>query len=134
MKVVRALEMIIIASCLAMVGGCGQTADGAAIVNPTGSCGTRPDPGRVCYSGGGGTWIPDCQCPLSREYWRVYSLDGTTAFTLPRMDGYPAFQPACADDGDGLNGLVTRYQLCAPAMTAAAVNVVNSMAIPDAPS
>jgi len=116
---------------LALASGCGQ-GDGAAVVNPTGACGTRPDPGRVGYGGGGAIWVPDCQAPLLREYWRVDTMDGITAYTLPRMDGTTDFQPACADAADGLHDLVTRYDLCAPASDPAQVNLINTMALPDA--
>lgn len=116
------------ATCLVMAGGCGQAAGGDGVVNPTGSCGVHTDPA------GGSTRIPDCQAPFHREYWVVYLLEGTTtaAYTIPRMDGEPALQPACNDPGDDLHGLVTRYDLCAPAENAEQVAVVNDMAIAEA--
>jgi len=131
MKRRRQQGLLGLAVCLTLATGCGEK-DGAGVINPTGSCGTRPDPGRVGYGGGGATWVPDCQAPLLREYWRVDTMDGITAYTLPRMDGAPAFQPACADDTDALHELVTRYDLCAPAQSEQQVNIVNSLALADA--
>jgi hypothetical protein len=115
------------------VVGSASTADRAdAVVNPTGSCGTLADPGRIGYGGGGGTWVPDCQNPLRREYWRVGTTDGKSAHTLPRLDGTPQLQPACADANDVLHSLVERYALCAAADSEAKVNLVNNMELADA--
>ena len=95
-------------------------------------CSTRSDTGRVGYGAGDATWVPDCQNPLLREYWRVDTNDGKTAYTLPRMDGEPLLQPACGSDQDDLHHLVERYDLCAAAATDEQVKVINSIALGDA--
>jgi hypothetical protein len=115
---------------LALESGCGRAT--SSVVNPTGSCGTIPDPGRIGYGGGAGTWVPDCQNLLRREYWRVDTMDGKSAYTLPRLDGTPQLQPACADANDALHALVERYALCAAADSEAKVNLVNNMELADA--
>ena len=105
-----------------------------SIENPSGSCGTRVDRGREGYSapGAGQVWVPDCANPLNREYWRVSTVDGTTAFMLPRPDGEPYLQPACADPQHALADLVGRYHLCASAMSSEEVDLVNAMELADA--
>jgi hypothetical protein len=123
---VRSLLSII----LVLAMGCGRA--NRSVVNPTGSCGTRADPGRVGSDASSDTWVPDCQNPLLREYWRVKTTDGTSAYTIPRLDGTPQLQPSCADANDALHALVERYALCAAADSEAKVNLVNNMELADA--
>ena len=70
--------------------GCGQS----DINNPTGMCGTRSDGARAGYHAPAENdiWVPDCQNPLAREYWRVFSQDGGTGYVIPRPDGTPELQ------------------------------------------
>lgn len=103
------------------------------IPNPTGSCEAPNDGGRAGYHApGDSTWLPDCQNPLRREYWRVFATTQTSAYTIPRLDGEPRLQPACADAADALAPLVARYGLCASAMTQEQVTRINDMAPVDA--
>ncbi len=54
--------------------GCGHH----EITNPSGTCGTRSNGSRAGYAFSGDTWVPDCQSPLLREYWRTFSSSGAT--------------------------------------------------------
>jgi hypothetical protein len=96
------------------------------IQNPSGSCGTREGGGRPGYhSPGGSTWVPDCQNELLREYWRVFSDEGTSAYMIPRPDGAAEIQPVCADASHELRPLVDRYGLC---VAAGGIDQVNPFA------
>jgi hypothetical protein len=106
---------------------------GEEIANPTGSCTAPGDGGRAGYHApGDSTWLPDCQNPLRREYWRVFAVTAASAYTIPRIDGEPRLQPACADATHALASLVQRYGLCASAMSQEEVQRVNDMAPIDA--
>ena len=116
-----------VALCL---GGCAQS----GFANPSGTCGTRSDGGRAGYQapGPGDRWVPDCQNPLQREYWRAFSQDGDTAYVIPRPDGAPELSTPCTDADHGLHPVVVRYQLCAAAESAAQVDVINHIDLSDA--
>jgi hypothetical protein len=126
----------VLSGVLAVGLGCdraGSSIVATLVVNPTGSCGTIPDPGRIGPSSDGtDVLVPDCQNPLRRNYWRVRTLDGRHAWTVPRMDGDPRLQPICADANDPLHPLVERYDLCAPADSEGKVEIVNNMDLADA--
>jgi len=106
----------------------------AEIPNPTGSCSAPNDGGRAYYHvpGDDDTWLPDCQNPLRREYWRVFAVSAASAYTIPRIDGEPRLQRPCMDATDPIAPLVERYGLCASASNEAEVNRVNAMAPVDA--
>jgi hypothetical protein len=106
---------------------------GEDIPNPTGSCVAPNDGARAGYHApNGDTWLPDCENVLQREYWRVFAVSATSAYTIPRLDGEPRLQPACTDAAHALAVLADRYGLCASAMTTAEVDQVNDMAPVDA--
>jgi hypothetical protein len=131
--VARALLLSIIFAVTSGCGGPDSSIVGAVFVNPTGSCGTVPASGRIGFSGSGNSiFVPDCQNPLRRDYWRVRTLDGKHAWTVPRMDGEPRLEPACADANDPLHPLVERYDLCAPADSEGKVDTINNMELADA--
>lgn len=110
--------------------GCGQS----TIINPSGTCGTRPGEVRAGYHvpDKDDTWVPDCQNALAREYWRVYSKDGRTGYVVPRPDGAPQLMAPCADSQHELNPLVVRYQLCSAASRVEQVALINQIALSDA--
>ena len=104
-----------------------------SIDNPSGTCGTRAAQARPGYDAPGDvTWVPDCQLALAREYWRVYTEDGKTAFMLPRPDGAQELQAVCQDPAHALRPLVDRYLLCAAATDSSQVEIVNHIDLPDA--
>lgn len=101
--------------------------------NPSGSCTASGSGARAGYHAPGDSqWMPDCQNPLRREYWRVFLNSARSAYTIPRLDGEPALQPACRDAGHALAPLVQRYGLCAAAENAQQVARVNDLAPADA--
>ena len=118
-----------VAIVLVLTAACGPN-----ITNPSGTCGTRSSGGRIGYHApdGDDVWVPDCQNPLLREYWRAFSKDGQTAYLIPRPDGAPELQPVCTDPQHQLRGLVDRYLLCAAGMTADQVTVINRIDLADA--
>ena len=77
-------------------------------------------------------WVPDCQNPLLREYWRIFSSDGVSAYVIPRPDGAPYLGAACADMQDDLHALVVRYDLCSAAASAEQVSTINHIDLSDA--
>lgn len=104
------------------------------ITNPSGTCGTRSDGGRVGYHGPSANdqWVPDCQNPLLREYWRVFSQDGNTAYVIPRPDGAPELSTPCSDAYHDLHAVVVRYELCSFAESEEQVNIINHIELSDA--
>jgi hypothetical protein len=120
------LALLMIATA---VSGCGL----GQLPNPSGTCGSRTDGGRAGYHAPGDTqWLPDCQAPLRREYWRVFSEDGKIGYIIPRPDGAPELSPVCGDPGHELRDLVLKHALCEAASSPAAVEAVNSIPAADA--
>ena len=76
--------------------------------------------------------MPDCKNLLLREYWRVFSQDGSGAYVIPRPDGAPYLSTPCADAQDELHATVVRYELCSAASTAEQVAIVNHIELSDA--
>lgn len=130
-----------LALALAGFGGCsadgvaeeGQTPAAFVVVNPTGACGTRTDAARAGYhSPAGAPWVPDCQAPLRREYWRVFATDADHGYTMPRLDGVSLLAPVCRDSEHPLRAIVDTYGLCDAARTPEDVARVNHLLIADA--
>jgi hypothetical protein len=116
--------------CL-VAAGCG----GAAIENPTGDCEVPGTGDIACYSHAapGDQWMPDCDHPLDRYYWRVFAQGGpddATAYLMPRPDAAGLTWGTC--DDPELGPLFDRYHLCDPVLDAAGVEAVNAMALDDA--
>jgi hypothetical protein len=103
------------------------------IRNPSGACGVRTDGSRAGYHNAAGTmWVPDCQNPLQREYWRVFVKDGSQAFIIPRPDGAPELRAICADPRHELRSIADRYMLCTVVASNEHVRLVNTMSLSDA--
>lgn len=104
-----------------------------AITNPTGACTAEDNGARRGYHSParGDVWLPDCELPLEREYWRVFAVSATSAYVMPRPDGAPALAAVCADSEHELHALVEKYALCEPA-TGATVELVNDLSPADA--
>lgn len=121
-------------ACGGTIPDSSNTEGGAIIIeNPTGDC-AAPDSGaRAYYHDPGDTkWLPDCQNPLAREYWRVFAKTAESAYLIPRADGAPGLQPACADEDHPLHSIVKKYPLCEMASSRAEVDRVNSLPPADA--
>lgn len=106
---------------------------GLSVTNPTGTC-TAPDDGsRAGYSSTTSdyVWLPDCNAPLSREYWRVFASSETSSAVLPRPDGAPQLAAPCSDSAHPLHALVGKYALCQPA-TSETIAIVNDILPADA--
>ena len=103
---------------------------GVGIENPTGTCEPDGDGSRLCYSAPApaDTYLPDCDAPLAREYWRVFAVSSESAYIIPRPDGASAVAEACAGDDADLVALLDRYTLCG----SVDVEQVNDMALADA--
>jgi hypothetical protein len=123
------LDLLAASLAVTLVSGCGL----GQLPNPSGSCGSRKDGGRAGYHApGDGQWLPDCQAPLAREYWRVFSEDGRVGYIIPRPDGAPELGAVCGDPGHELRSIVDEHALCQAASSAAAVEAVNSIPPADA--
>ena len=102
------------------------------IENPTGTCEPDDDGGRVCYHapGADSQYLPHCDAPLEREYWRVFAMEddtGVSAYMIPRPDGSTPLAELCAAGGHA--ELLDRYTLCDASVD---VDLVNAMDPADA--
>lgn len=106
----------------------------AVATNPTGTCqpkdnaknnGARP---KYHSPGAGDTYLPDCNAPLNREYWRVFAKSGGSAYVIPRMDafGVAAKYGMCTGDNE-LSSFFKKYGLCKESLDSADVEVLNNM-------
>lgn len=93
----------------ALLVGCFEKVD-----NPTGDCRPADDGGRACVHAParGDTYLPDCQAPLEREYWRVFAQSSTSAYILPRPDAAGLTYGICDGDDAALAALFDRNGLC----------------------
>jgi hypothetical protein len=111
---------------------------GAGATNPTGDCEATGTGDIACYSvsEAGDVWMPDCEHPLDRAYWRVHarrSDDGeVTAYLLPRPDGAGAAFGVCDGPDAALAALFDGWGLCAPTLDAAGVARINALPLDDA--
>ncbi len=113
---------------LPALAGCGMLS--SAVVNPTGVCMPDTDGSRECYSvaDDAATYLPDCDGPLKREYWRVYAESEQLAYVIPRPDGMGLEFEICGG-GDELAELFERNGLCTESGDP---NVLNHMRAVDA--
>jgi hypothetical protein len=103
------------------------------IVNPSGNCQASGDGSRAGYhSAAGSTWLPDCENPLRREYWRVFAQTKDSAYVIPRPDGAPELAPACNAPDHELGQIVQRQALCHSAESSEQVERVNDIPPADA--
>ena len=101
------------------------------VQNPTGSCEAADSGARSCYHAPAATetYLPHCDAPLERELWRVFAIDETTAYMIPRPDATGLTFGFCAGDDAELADLFDRNGLC---VEIADPSVVNSMTLADA--
>ena len=127
---------LVVVLALGSLGGCDLAAQllGPHFtgINPTGDCTAAVNGSRAGYAMSSDAWVPDCQNPLKREYWRVFADDAGTAYVIPRPDGDPGLGAPCSDSTQPLALLVKRYDLCASATDEAQVDTVNHMQLADA--
>ena len=104
-----------------------------SIRNPTGNCVAPDDGGRAGYHDpGSSVWLPDCNNPLNREYWRVFATSESSAYVLPRPDGAPQIMDACLSLAEPMSTLVQKYKLCQPAPDQQTTDIINNMLPADA--
>eukprot|EP00747_Dinoflagellata_sp_TGD_P217951 gnl/TRDRNA2_/TRDRNA2_90272_c0_seq1.p1 gnl/TRDRNA2_/TRDRNA2_90272_c0~~gnl/TRDRNA2_/TRDRNA2_90272_c0_seq1.p1 ORF type:complete len:267 (+),score=34.59 gnl/TRDRNA2_/TRDRNA2_90272_c0_seq1:69-869(+) len=99
---------------LAMCLSVGMRSAAATVVNPTGDCQADTDGSRPGYHSvePGTTYLPDCTCPLTREYWRVFAMDETDAYIIPRPDGLGLQYGYCEGADAELAALFKANDLC----------------------
>lgn len=109
------------------------------IQNPTGSCSAPDDGSRPGYHYPmESQWIPDCQNPLNREYWRVFVDANGRVSISPRVSSdinapFPSpFQPVCQDPDHDLAPLVQAYALCSPTLSAEDLALQEQMSVTEA--
>jgi len=114
-------------------------ASSAVVANPTGTCqprdnakenGARP---KYHSPGASDTYLPDCNAPMNREYWRVFAKNDTSAYVIPRIDafGVASTYGMCAGDNE-LSSLFKKYGLCKEALDSADIEMLNNMKPADA--
>lgn len=118
-------------------GGCAKASEPVVqkplplVRNPTGECVTPP--GNGARPGHGPSWryLPDCQAPLKREYYRVFAWSESVASMFPRPDDAPGAVQICKNEAPGtpLRALFERYTLCDPQPN---IERVNKMTAADA--
>ena len=118
----------------------GSNNDAPSVPNPTGDCQASGNGAHECYSvpGPGDSWMPDCEAPLQRSYWRVYAFpveEGTrqtpTGYMIPRPDGTGAAFGICGGSDAALDTLFRDYGLCADFLDAQGVERINNAPIAD---
>lgn len=121
-----------------VAGGCvlsGASGPGGnGVTNPTGDCVAMSDGSGIEHNpGADSVYLPDCEAPLSREYYRVFVQEDGTAYMFPRPDNHPDFYGPCRDVDDPLQPVLERYDLCQEeAFDAEQVARVNAMDPADA--
>ncbi len=97
--------------------------------NPTGDCEPDDDGSRTGHHPGDSQYLPDCDPPLLREYYRVFAQEDKTAYMIPRPDALGIHYGYCDGDDPELARLFDDNGLCE---RVADPDVVNSMTPADA--
>jgi hypothetical protein len=127
------LLLLPLSACTGESGSEGPSDQPAHLANPSGSCKPTDNGARAGYHAAlDSRWLPDCQNPLAREYFRVFTESATSAYVIPRPDGSPYLEPVCSDPQHELHALVEEHALCAAAESDAAAALVNSIPPADA--
>lgn len=95
--------------------------------NPSGDCVAPGNGSRAGYHSTTDPWLLDCNNPLKREYWRVFTNPDKTAYIIPRPDGDPHWTIACRDPDMPIAKIASKYSLCDPAVEHGAVDQLNAM-------
>ena len=112
-----------------------------ATANSTGDCAVSGSGDIDCYSVAGpdARWIPDCNHPRQRYYWRTFAEpvgDGTrnspTASMMPRPDGMGLVFGICDGEDPVLASLFDQNHLCKEILGSAEVDALNAMPLADA--
>ena len=103
---------------------------GPEIDHPSGDCQADDDGSRLCYHSPepGDTYLPDCEAPLQREYWRVFAQSEDSAYVIPRPDGATALAQLCEEADEATAALLESYTLCGQTD----IDLVNAMDPADA--
>lgn len=74
------------------------------------------------------TYLPDCNAPLNREYWRVFAVSESSAYVIPRMDAFGVANKygMCTGETE-LSSLFKKYGLCKEVLGSADIQVLNNM-------
>lgn len=90
--------------CLCVLAGVLSHSTAEEVVNPSGNCTSDEDGGRPGYASPGetDTYLPDCNAPLKREYWRVFVSSDEKAYIIPRPDAMGIEYDLCAGTSEEL--------------------------------
>ncbi len=103
----------------------------AITFNPSGNCTTTGDGSRPSFHIPleGETYLPNCQNPLRREFWRIFVKEDGTAYMSPRPDGLGIPLGICDfSDGHLIAHMAKLYGLCNdPVTDQVDPNIINSM-------
>ena len=84
------------------------------INNPSGDCKTQGNGARPLYHSPDrdSTYLPDCNNELKRELWRVFALNESSAYIIPRPDAMGIQYGLCDGEDLQLAELFDEYGLC----------------------
>ncbi len=108
------------------------------VANPTGDCVAEDEGGRDCYHAPdpSDSYLPDCDAPLDREYWRVFAREGEegvyTAYMIPRPDATGITWGICDGEDAALAELFERNLLCQSSVGQDELEVINAMDVAEA--
>jgi hypothetical protein len=119
----RGMLRFVVLIAIVGAGGCARPSEQVAparkplplVRNPTGDCTAPPGNGaRPGHGPANWRYLPDCQAPLNREYYRVFAWSESVASMFPRPDGAPGTAQICANEASDteLRALLDRYTLC----------------------
>jgi hypothetical protein len=57
-------------------------------------------------------YLPDCDAPLGRELWRVFAIDASTAYVVPRPDASGISLGICDGEDADMADRFERNGLC----------------------
>ncbi len=109
-----------------LLAACGGGQPGPVNPQTAASCAAEGDNGsRAGYhAAADSTWVPDCELPLGREYWRVFKTSESSAYVMPRPDGAAELAALCEADDAALREALDRATLCAANPDIASVNTM----------
>ncbi len=86
-----------------------------------------------CYAATTDPYLPLCDNPLPKEYWKLFTRDeGSTAYFLPRPDGAGLAYGYCESEDPEIAALFEDNALCTTIDSQAKVEIINNIDPADA--
>ncbi len=81
-----------------------------------------------CYAATSDPYLPLCDNPLAKEYWKLFTRDeGATAYFLPRPDESGLFYGFCESEDPEIAALFQDNALCTTIDSQAKVEIINNI-------